>query len=179
MAGVFFVRRGLGAAHPLVELRTLAKRDFAVGCLLSFVLGVGLFGSTYLMPVFLGSGAGGHNALEIGRIMLVTGVAQLLTAPAAVALEAPPGPEGRHRVRLCCSLPSASAWSVFGTPDTDFRGIFWPQVIRGVAIMFCLLPPTRLALGALALEEVPDASGLFNLMRAIWAAPSALRSSTR
>ena len=43
--------------------------------------------------------------------------------------------------------------------------MFWPQVIRGVAIMFCLLPPTRLALGHLAPSRVPDASGLFNLMR--------------
>ena len=43
--------------------------------------------------------------------------------------------------------------------------MFWPQVVRGLAIMFCLLPPTRLALGHLAAERVPDASGLFNLMR--------------
>jgi DHA2 family multidrug resistance protein len=43
--------------------------------------------------------------------------------------------------------------------------MFWPQVVRGVAIMFCLLPPTRLALRSLAPKQVPDASGLFNLMR--------------
>jgi DHA2 family multidrug resistance protein len=43
--------------------------------------------------------------------------------------------------------------------------MFWPQVVRGIAIMFCLLPPTRLALGALTAVQVPDASGLFNLMR--------------
>ena len=43
--------------------------------------------------------------------------------------------------------------------------MFWPQLVRGAAIMFCLLPPTRLALGHLAPERLPDASGLFNLMR--------------
>ena len=43
--------------------------------------------------------------------------------------------------------------------------MFWPQIVRGVAIMFCLLPPTRIALGALPEIEVADASGLFNLMR--------------
>ncbi|MDB5481301.1 MAG: transporter, partial [Caulobacteraceae bacterium] len=158
-----FVRRSHRAAHPEVDLRTLARADFAVGCLLSFVLGVGLFGSTYLMPVFLAF-VRGHNALQIGQIMLVTGVAQLLTAPVAVALER----------RLDARTLTAFGFllfavglglSVFGTPDTDFRGMFWPQVIRGVAIMFCLLPPTRLALGALAVDEVPDASALFNLMR--------------
>ena len=163
VAGAFFIRRALRAAHPLVELRTLARRDFAIGCLLSFVLGVGLFGSTYLMPVFLAF-VRGHNALEIGRIMLVTGVAQLLTAPIAVALER------RVDARLLTAFgfllfALGLGLSVSGTPDTDFREMFWPQVVRGVAIMFCLLPPTRLALGALALDEVPDASGLFNLMR--------------
>src|SRR5271166_5327345 len=45
--------------------------------------------------------------------------------------------------------------------------MFWPQVIRGLAIMFCLLPPTRLALGHLETNRVPDASGLFNLMRSL------------
>jgi DHA2 family multidrug resistance protein len=149
--------------YPVVELRTLAKGHFAIGCLLSFVLGVGLFGSTYLMPVFLAF-VRGHNALQIGGIMLVTGVSQLLTAPLAVALER----------RVDCRALTAFGFllfalglglSAFGTPDTDFRGMFWPQVIRGVAIMFCLLPPTRLALEPLAIDEVPDASGLFNLMR--------------
>ena len=51
------------------------------------------------------------------------------------------------------------------SPQTDFDAMFWPQVIRGLAIMFCLLPPTRLALGNLEANCVPDASGLFNLMR--------------
>jgi MFS transporter, DHA2 family, multidrug resistance protein len=43
--------------------------------------------------------------------------------------------------------------------------MFWPQVVRGAAIMFCLLPPTEFALGELAPEAIPDASALFNLMR--------------
>ena len=52
-SGAIFVRRTLSAGQPVVHLRTLADRDFAVGCWLSFILGSGLFGSTYLMPVFL------------------------------------------------------------------------------------------------------------------------------
>ena len=55
--------------------------------------------------------------------------------------------------------------SGFQTGATDFQEMIWPQVVRGVAIMFCLLPPTRLALGRLDPAQTPDASGLFNLMR--------------
>jgi MFS transporter, DHA2 family, multidrug resistance protein len=55
--------------------------------------------------------------------------------------------------------------SYFQTWETDFDQMLWPQVIRGIGIMFCLLPPTRLALGHLPSQAVPNASGLFNLMR--------------
>jgi len=158
-----FVRRSLSVSHPVVDLSCFTDRNFTIGCILSFVLGIGLFGSVYLMPVFLAF-VGGHNALEIGKIMLVTGVAQLLIAPVAVALEQ----------RLDARLLTAAGFglfalglglSAFQTPQTDYDGMFWPQVIRGLAIMFCLLPPTRLALGRLDKQRIPDASGLFNLMR--------------
>ena len=49
------------------------------------------------------------------------------------------------------------------TRATDFDEMFWPQLVRGSAIMLCILPPTQLALGQLA--KTADASGLFNLMR--------------
>ncbi|MGV8987188.1 MAG: DHA2 family efflux MFS transporter permease subunit [Cypionkella sp.] len=160
---VGFVRRSLVLDRPVVELRNFADRNFAIGCILSFVLGIGLFGSVYLMPVFLAF-VRGHNALEIGTVMLVTGVAQLLMAPVAVALEQ------RSSARLLTAFgfglfAIGLGASAFQTPQTDYAGMFWPQVIRGLAVMFCLLPPTRLALGHLTADRVPDASGLFNLMR--------------
>ncbi|HEX2885771.1 DHA2 family efflux MFS transporter permease subunit [Vineibacter terrae] len=161
--GVSFVRRTVRRQRPVVDLRALADRDFAIGCWLSFVLGMGLYGSVYLMPVFLGF-VRNHGPLAIGEIMLVTGVMQLLTAPLAVALER----------RVDARWLTAAGFVLFGlglglsafqTWESDFDDMFWPQVIRGGAIMFCLLPPTRLALGHLPPARVPDASGLFNLMR--------------
>jgi len=118
----------------LVDLRSFADRDFTIGCILSFVLGIGLFGSVYLMPVYLAF-VRYHDALEIGMIMLVTGVAQLVTAPAAVLLEQ----------RLDARWLTAAGFALFAcglglsamqTPRTDYDEMFWPQVIRGVAIMF-------------------------------------------
>jgi MFS transporter, DHA2 family, multidrug resistance protein len=158
-----FTKRSLGRVSPVVELRNFAGRRFVIGCILSFVLGIGLFGSVYLMPVFLAF-VRGHNALEIGTIMLVTGAAQLVMAPVAVSLEL------RVDARVLNAFgfglfAVGLAMSGFQTPQTDSAEMFWPQIIRGLAIMFCLLPPTRLALGHLAPDRVPDASGLFNLMR--------------
>jgi DHA2 family multidrug resistance protein len=134
-----------------------------VGCVLSFVLGTGLFGSVYLMPVFLGF-VRGLNALQIGAIMLVTGAAQLATAPLAVALER--RMDARRLAGAGFALFAVglgmSAWQ---PADAGFREMLWPQLVRGVAIMFCLLPPTRLALGHLEPLRIPDASAVFNLMR--------------
>ena len=162
-SAIGFIRRTLRADAPIVDLKNFADRNFTIGSILSFVLGIGLFGSVYLMPVFLAF-VRDHGALEIGKIMLVTGVAQLAIAPVAVALER------RVDVRLLTGVGFALfavglGLSAFQTPQTDYEQMFWPQVIRGLAIMFCLLPPTRLALGQLPEARVPDASGLFNLMR--------------
>jgi MFS transporter, DHA2 family, multidrug resistance protein len=162
-AATLFALRTLKAPHPVVELATLNNASFAIGCALSFCLGVGLFGSVYLMPVFLAY-VRRHDAFEIGTIMLVTGVAQLVTAPIAGTLESRLDPRwlsaagfGLFALGMGCSA--------FQSRVADFDEMFWPQVLRGIAIMFCLLPPTRLALGTLTEAEVPDASGLFNLMR--------------
>jgi MFS transporter, DHA2 family, multidrug resistance protein len=68
MTGAVFVRRTLRSSWPLVDLRTFRDRNFTVGCVLSFVLGIGLFGSVYLMPVFLVY-VRGHSAFEVGMII--------------------------------------------------------------------------------------------------------------
>jgi MFS transporter, DHA2 family, multidrug resistance protein len=158
-----FAFRVLRRAQPIVNLRALSDPRFAIACCLSFVLGIGLFGSVYMMPVFLAL-VRGHDALAIGQIMLVTGLTQLAAAPVAVFLEK----------RMDARILAAAGFLLFAlglamsakeTPATDFAGMFWPQIVRGAAVMFCLLPPTRLALGHLPLEKVADASGLFNLMR--------------
>jgi DHA2 family multidrug resistance protein len=162
-SGFAFVRRTLRRRHRVVDLGALLDRNFAIGCWLSFTLGMGLYGSTYLMPVFLGF-VREHGPLEIGQIMLVTGVAQLMTSPIAVELER--RFDGRLLMAGGFALFAAGlGWSAFQTWETDFREMIVPQILRGSAIMFCLLPPTRLALGHFSPERVADASGLFNLMR--------------
>ena len=163
LGAIMFVRRVRRATHPVVDLGAFADRGFTVGCILSFVFGIGLFGSVYLMPVFLAF-VRYHDALEIGTIMLVTGMAQLLTAPAAVALESRADPRLLTAAGFTL-FAIGLGMSAFQTPLTDHAEMFWPQILRGIAIMFCLLPPTRLALGHLNLDRVPDASALFNLMR--------------
>jgi len=157
------VRRLLGRAQPLVDLRAFADRNFAAASAFSFVLGVGLFGSVYMLPLFLGH-VRGHGPLGIGEIMVVTGAAQLVGAPLAVWAERRCDP--RLVMAVGYALFAAGlGLGGFATVEADFEGLFWPQVLRGLAVMLCLLPATRLALGQLPPHEVENASGLFNLLR--------------
>jgi MFS transporter, DHA2 family, multidrug resistance protein len=163
LAGWLFVWRSLRRHSPIVELRAFSDRSFALGCLLSFLLGISLYGMVYLMPVFLAF-VRGHDAFEIGQIMIVTGLAQLLMAPVVI------GVEQKFDARLLTAagftlFAAGLAMSAFQTRGTDFDEMLWPQLVRGPAIMLCLLPPIRIALGHLPAGDVPNASGLFNLIR--------------
>jgi MFS transporter, DHA2 family, multidrug resistance protein len=157
------IRRSLCRPMPLIDLSAFRDRNFAAGCWFSFFLGMGLYGATYLLPVFLGL-IRNYDALAIGGIMMVTGAAQLTMAPIATALER------RADTRLLTTvgyglLAIGFIGNGFMTFETDFWGLFWQQVARGAAVMLCLLPTTSLALGGFDPFLVPNASGLFNLMR--------------
>jgi DHA2 family multidrug resistance protein len=54
IAGILFVIRSLTFARPVVDLRAFGNRNFALGCVLSFVTGIGIFSTIYLTPLFLG-----------------------------------------------------------------------------------------------------------------------------
>jgi MFS transporter, DHA2 family, multidrug resistance protein len=151
--------------HPAIMFQLLKDRALSFGCMLSFLLGFCLFGTVYLMPVFLAF-VRGHGPLEIGLVTLVSGIAQLIAAPIVVQLDR----------RFDARLLSAIGFGVFAlglfmstnqTIDTDYAGMWWPQVVRGVSIGLCILPPIRFALTLTPLEKIGDASGLFNVSRNI------------
>jgi len=157
------IHRALSVAHPFVHLKRFRNRGFALGCVLSFVLGVGLYGSVYLLSLFLGL-VRGHTPLVIGEVLMVSGGAQLLTAPIAAWAETKAN--ARLLTLFGFALFAAGLFANgFTTSTSDFDQLFWPQVMRGLAMMFCLLPATRCALEQWQPHEVAEASGLFNLMR--------------
>jgi MFS transporter, DHA2 family, multidrug resistance protein len=161
--GASAIWRCLHQPHPLIDLSAFRDRNFTYGCCYSFVLGVGLYGATYLLPVFLGV-IRYYEALEIGLLMIVTGASQLLIAPVAAVLEQ------RWDARLLTAIGfGLFALGLLGngfmTYETDFWGLFWQQVVRGASVMLCLLATTSLALSEFEPSRIPNASGIFNLMR--------------
>jgi len=163
VSGVLAIRRAFCHASPFIDLRRFRKLSFSVGCAYSFVLGFGLYGSIYLLALFLGL-VRGHSPLEVGEIMIVTGGSRLAMTPGAAYLEVRIHARALTAIGFGFFAIGAFA-NGFATSTTDFASLFLPQVLRGVAMMLCLLPATRMALDGWPAKEVADASGLFNLMR--------------
>ena len=163
VSGVGFFWRVFTAKEPIVDLRAFNDRNFAAGSAFSFILGIGLYGLTYLYPVYLGR-VRGYSALQIGETMFVTGLAMFFTAPIAGRLMQKLDP----RVMLAGGLIgfAAGTWMASGiTKDWDFGELLIPQVLRGVSLMMCMVPINNVALGTLHPSRLKNASGLFNLTR--------------
>jgi DHA2 family multidrug resistance protein len=163
VAAAGFFWRALTAHEPIVDLRAFLDRNFATGSLFSFALGVGLYGLVFLFPLYLAR-VRGYDSLEIGNTMFVTGVFMMLTAP--IAGMAAQKLDPRIMMGLGLGLFAVSCIELVPiTKDWAFSELFWPQALRGVALMLSMIPVSMIALGTLPPERIKNASGLFNLTR--------------
>ncbi len=163
IAAIAFFWRVLTVEEPIVDIRTFGDRNFGIGCLISFCVGIGLYGLTYMYPRYLAE-VRGYSALMIGETMFVSGAAMFLTAPIV----------GRLMVKVDMRLLIAAGLAIFAlgswqmtwiTREYDFWELLVPQILRGVGMMFAMVPTNTIALGTLAPDRVKNASGLFNLTR--------------
>jgi MFS transporter, DHA2 family, multidrug resistance protein len=163
LSAIAFFVRALTAKAPIVDLRAYSDRNFALGSLFSFTLGIGLYGLTYIYPLYLAE-IRGYDARMIGETVYVSGLAMFLTAPIAGRLVTKVDP----RFMLAAGFLSfalGSWWMTYVTSDWDFWQLLWPQIFRGVGLMTAILPINNVALGTLPPERLKNASGLYNLMR--------------
>ncbi len=163
ISAVIFFYRVLTARQPIVDLSAFTNRNFAVGSVFSFVLGIGLYGLTYLYPVYLAQ-IRGYNALMIGETMFVSGLAMFATAPIAGRLM--PYVDKRLMLMTGFLFFAVGTWQMtWITSDWDFNELLWPQIFRGIGLMLSIIPINDISLGTLPPERLKNASGLFNLMR--------------
>jgi DHA2 family multidrug resistance protein len=163
LSALAFFARVLTAKSPIVDLRAFTNRNFALGSLFSFVLGIGLYGLTYIYPVYLAQ-IRGYDALMIGQTMFVSGLAMFATAPIAGQLSQRYDP--RYVLMAGFALFAFGTWQMtWVTSDWDFWELLWPQIFRGIGLMLSIVPVTNTALGTLSPDRLKNASGLFNLTR--------------
>jgi MFS transporter, DHA2 family, multidrug resistance protein len=162
-SAVIFLIRVILARNPIVDLRAFLDRNFAAGSAFSFILGIGLYGLTYLYPIYLGQ-IRGYNALMIGETMFVSGATMFFCAPMVGRLVTRVDP--RMMLAAGFLIVAASNWQMtYVTKDWDFWELLVPQLLRGVGMMLAIVPITNLALSTLSPDRLKNASGLFNLTR--------------
>jgi DHA2 family multidrug resistance protein len=161
---IWLIIREVTYQNPIIDLSSFKNKNFSFGCIYSFILGIGLYGSVYLLPLFLFTIAG-YNTLQIGITMIVTGVFQFVSAPIAGKMFGS-GIDKRIILAIGFSLFAIGSFAnSFLTAESQYWELFIPQMIRGLALMFCFMPINDLALGTMKKDEVQNASGLYNLTR--------------
>jgi DHA2 family multidrug resistance protein len=158
-----FLERSFRSGGPVVVLTPFRRPTFVFACVFNLVIGFGLYSSTYLVPVFLGR-VRGYNALQIGTTVCVVGVTQVLSTLIAARLSQTVDP--RKTITVGLVLFATSLWlASFATPEWGFTAWMAPQMLRGFAVMLCIVPSVGMALGGFGQTELRYASALFNLMR--------------
>jgi DHA2 family multidrug resistance protein len=155
--------RELTARHPVLELRTFRNRNFTVGCVLAFVLGMCLYGQSFIVPQVLAQ-VRDFNSLQIGQVMFVVGTSMFLTAPLAGRLQTKLDPRVLVFSGFC--LVATGLWlNSHMTAEVGFWQLVLPQVVRGPGLILAMVPITMLALGTLEQRYIPGGSGMFNVFR--------------
>jgi DHA2 family multidrug resistance protein len=153
----------LTTARPLLNLRLLLRRNFGFGMLANFLLGIALYGSVFILPVYL-SRIQGYNAEQIGMVLAWTGLPQLLLIPLVPRLMR------RFDARLIIGIgfalfAASNFMNIYMTPDYASDQLFWPNVVRAVGQALVFAPLSAVATAGIEAENAGSASGLFNMMR--------------
>lgn len=160
---VAFVIWELRSDEPIVNLRILTNRNFAVGTLLITAMGVVLYGSIALLPLFLQT-LMGYPATASGMAVSPRGFGSILSMLVVGRLVG--RVDGRWLIMFGFSVLAYSTYMLAGLNlDIAMSNVVWPNIISGCAMGFIFVPLTTMAMGTLPNEQVGNASGVYNLMR--------------
>ena len=135
----------------------------ASASLANFLLGVALYGSVFILPVYL-SRIQGYNAEQIGMVLAWTGLPQLVLIPLVPRLMK--RSIARIVIGVGFALFAASNFmNIYMTADYATDQLFWPNVVRAVGQALVFAPLSAVATAGIEAENAGSASGLFNMMR--------------
>jgi DHA2 family multidrug resistance protein len=158
-----FVWWEMRVAHPAVDLRVLRYRSVAAGSFYSIILGAGLYGALFAIPIFAQNNLH-FTAQQTGQLLIpsavASGAAMILTGKLIGRL-------GPRLLIAAGSLVTAAVMFSLASlnPDTGTSNLFWPLIGRGLGSAMMFVPLSIATLGSLPKHEIPAASGFYNLTR--------------
>lgn len=158
-----FIWRELTTRHPAVDLRVLRHRSLAAGSLYSAVLGMGLYGALFAVPIFAQSVLH-FTAAQTGLLLLPGALASAVMMPILGKLTS----RIDARILVACGavITSLVMFQLAKiNPDTGRDAMFYPLLWRGVGVVMMFLPLSLATLGSLPREAISAGSGFYNLTR--------------
>ena len=162
-AAVHRVEAALIELDPLVNLRLLRDRNFRLGNIAMLILGFLLYGSVFVLPLYL-SQTQGYNAMQIGEVLAWTGLPQLALIPFMPWL--------MKRIDLKLMLvfgftlfAASNFMNMYLTGNVGADQLLWPNVVRAVGQAFVMTPLTAVAAAGIAPKDAASASAIFNMIR--------------
>jgi DHA2 family multidrug resistance protein len=153
----------LTVKNPLVDLRLLRERNFKFGTLAMLILGFLLYGSVFVLPLYL-SQTQGYNAMQIGEVLAWTGLPQLALIPFM------PWLMKRFDLKLLLAFgftlfAVSNFMNMYLTGNVAADQLFWPNVVRAIGQAFVMTPLTAVAAAGLAPKDAASASAILNMTR--------------
>lgn len=161
----FFIWREMTFRNPIVQLRVLKNGNLRVGTILSFILGFGLYGSTFIIPLYTQSTLG-WTATQSGMLMIPAALTTAFMMPIIGQLLQRGVPQ-QYLVALGMLL--FFAYSFWGykiiSPDTGKDAFFWMLILRGIGMGMLFIPITTLSLSTLKGQQIGQGAAFTGMMR--------------
>jgi MFS transporter, DHA2 family, multidrug resistance protein len=162
---IMFLYTEFTVEHPLIELRLLKDFNFGITNIVLFIFGFGMFGSTFLMPLYL-QNALNYTPFQAGLVFLPVGILQAMTAPISGYLS--DKVDARIPAAVGIVLLGASMYlNYFLSLFSMHSQIMLPLYLRGFAMGMMFTPLSTLALTNVPKHKMAQASGLFNVIRQV------------
>jgi DHA2 family multidrug resistance protein len=163
IAFAVFITTELTIRDPLIDLKLLKNHNFGLGNIIMIFFSIGMFGSTFLMPVYLQNSMG-YTALQAGSVFLPVGIIQGIVAPVS----------GRISDKLNPKYPGMigvilMAFSFFLNSRLSFlsemHAIMISLYIRGFAMGLLFTALSTVSLLEISREKMAQAAGISNSLR--------------
>ncbi len=160
---IVFVVWELKSLAPAVPLKVMRHRGLAVGSVAGLVLGFGLYGSTFVLPIFLQS-VQNYNATASGIALIPSGLATAFSMPFVGKLLTRYPPRVLAIFGTCLLIVSLSMFSTLA-PNTGPIQLMIPLILRGMALAFLAIPVTLATLAGLPPGDISSGSGIYGVTR--------------
>ncbi len=161
----FFIWRQLTFRNPIVELRVLKNGNLRVGTILSFIMGFGLYGSTFIIPLYTQTTLG-WTAQQAGMLMVPAALTTAVMMQLIGQLLQRGAP---HQYMVAIGMITFFIFTFWGfkimTPDTAENDFFWMLIVRGIGMGFLFIPITMLSLSSLKGQQIGQGAAFTGMMR--------------